>query len=189
MNHTIRLYQNPSKQAILLLGSLGFVAIGLVLIHDPRNAVTGYVAVAFFGLCAATFLAMIARDLIRRRPLVQVDAQGWTCNQPLGGKSEHVAWQDIGRITLRRQSMARSRMFYLVLEARHPEALPPSRLRAAAAAIYPTLTTTLMSIPLNQAFVRTTPAKLERTVHTIQTEFAGELYHYGITIDDTIRNL
>ena len=193
MDHTLRLYSNPFKQSLYLLGALAFVAAGVLILHDPTSdagtVIMGYIAVGFFGLCGAVFLFSMARDLLTRHPLLQVNTQGWSYISSLGVNPQHVSWEDIGRIALYRQRLSRNKMFYLVLEARHPEAQPPSRLREMAASLYPSMSLVVMSIPLNTAFIRTTPAKVERLLQRIQTEFPGELHSYGIVVDDAIHDM
>jgi hypothetical protein len=55
VERTLRFYGNPFKQSLYLLGSLGFVAVGLLMLSDPRirantpRAVIAYLCVGFFG--------------------------------------------------------------------------------------------------------------------------------------------
>lgn len=39
VDHTLRLYSNPLKQSLYLLISLVFVAIGVLMIRDPKSSV------------------------------------------------------------------------------------------------------------------------------------------------------
>jgi hypothetical protein len=76
VNHRLRLYSNPFKLSLYLLGSLGFVAAGLFLLHDPSfrafvpNVVLAYVDIGFFGLGGVVFLNQMARDLLTRHPVL-----------------------------------------------------------------------------------------------------------------------
>jgi hypothetical protein len=160
MDHTLRLYGNPFKQALYLLDALGFVAAGLLLLSDPTFradaplAAVAYLCVGFFGLGAVVFLSSLARGLLMRRPLLQVDARGWTYDPALGRHARHVSWREVGRIALYRQRVAWSGAFYLVLEARHPDELPPPLTRALTARLYPARS------PVSGFAVKATPAML-----------------------------
>jgi len=195
VDHTLRLYSNPFKQSLYLLISLGFVAAGLLLLRGPKfsadalNVVIAYLCIGFFGLGSVVFLYSMVRDLLGRHPVLQVDAQGWTYNPALGFHSQHVPWQDVGRVALYRQRLKSSRMFYLVLEARHPDELPPSRTRAMTARFYPSMSLAVMSVPLNTVLMRASPAKVERLLHRVKTEFSGELDSYGIAVGDQIQDM
>jgi hypothetical protein len=131
----------------------------------------------------------MARDLLLRRPLLQVDAKGWTYYPALRRHARQFPWQDIGRVALYCQRVRSSRTFYLVLEARHPDQLRPSRAQALTARLYPSMSLALMGIPLNSAFMRASPAKVERLLHRIQAEFSDEFYRYGIAVADTIQDM
>jgi len=195
VDHSLRLYTNPFKQSLYLLGSLGFVAVGLLLFLDPKfrantaNVIGDYFVIGFFGWCSVIFLYSMARDLLVRRPVLQVDAQGWTFNPALGLDPQRVPWQDIGRIALFRQRANSTRMLYLVLEARHPDQLPPSRVRGITARFYPSMSRAVMTVPLNTAFMRASPAKVERLLHRIQAEFSSEIDNYGIEVVDTMQDM
>lgn len=195
MDHTLRLYGNPFKQSLYLLISLGFVAAGLLLLRSPKysagalNVVMAYLCIGFFGLGSVVFLYSMARDLLVRHPVLQVDAQGWTYHPALGLHSQHVPWQDVGRVALYRQRVKSSRMFYLVLEARHPDELPPSPARAMAASLYPSMARVVMTVPLNTVLMRMSPAKAERLLRRVQTEFSGELHSYGIAVAGKIQDM
>src|ERR1700761_3847115 len=99
MDHTLRLYSNPLKQGLHLLISLVFVAIGVLMVRDPESkmatVILGYVCIAFFGLGLIVFPVSMAREFLLRRPVLQVDSQGWTFNPALGQRSQQASWQDI----------------------------------------------------------------------------------------------
>jgi hypothetical protein len=38
VDHTLRVYSNSFKQSLYLLGSLGFVAVGLPMLSDPKGS-------------------------------------------------------------------------------------------------------------------------------------------------------
>jgi hypothetical protein len=200
VDHTLRLYSNPFKQSLYLLGTLGFVAIGVVLLRSAKFSTGGLSAVivlvmaclciGFFGLGSVVFLYSMARDLLVRRPVLRVDAQGWTYNPALGLHSQQIPWQDVGRVALYQQRLTSSRMLYLVLEARHPDDLPPpSRMHAMTASLYPSMALAVMTVPLNTVFIRASHAKAERLLHSVQAEFSSELHSYGIAVADTIQDM
>jgi len=137
MDHTLRIYSNLFKQLLYLLGALAFVAAGLLILLGPTfsgGEVIAVLALGFFGLCAIVFLVSIVRELLTRSPLLQISSGGWSYIPSLGVHPQHVSWEDIGQIALYRQRLRHS-MFYLVLEARHPETLPPSRAREMTAGV------------------------------------------------------
>jgi hypothetical protein len=195
VEHTLSLYSNPFKQSLYLLGSLGFVVTGPLLLRDPKfraggpNVVMAYICIGFLGLGTVVFVYSMAHDLLVRHPMLQVDARGWTFEPALGQHRQHVGWQDIGRVALYCQRIESTRRFYLVLEAWNPDELPPSRARALDARIYPSLSRAMMTVPLNSAFVRASPAKVGRLLHSVQAEFSGELRSYGIAVADKIQDM
>src|SRR5258707_6750527 len=96
----LRLYANPVKQFLLLLGAAAFVWIGVVLLQDskvranPFETAMAYIATVFFGLCAAVFLIMMLRYVVVRHPVVHIDAQGWTYNPPLASEAQANSWHN-----------------------------------------------------------------------------------------------
>ena len=195
VDHTLRLYGNPFKQSLYLIGSLGFVAAGLLLLRDPQfsadtvHVAMAYLCIGFFGLGTVVFLYSLARDLLMRRPVLQVDARGWTYHSTLGRQAQRVPWQAVGRIALYRQRVRSTRMYYLVLEARHSGQLPPSRARAVTAHFYPSMARAVMSVPLNAVFMRASPAQVEHLLHSVQAEFFRELQYYGIAVANQIQDM
>jgi hypothetical protein len=199
VDHTLRLYRNPFKLLLILLGSLGIVAAGVLLLSDPKfrantlNVVMGYLGVGFFGLCAIVFLYALGRDLLVRHPLLQVDAHGWTYDPALGRNGGHVSWEDIGRVVLFCQYIptrfGSDRRYFFVLEARHPDQLRQSRGRVLTDRLFPASSQSLMGFSVNDAFMHTTPAKVERLLQRIQVEFSDEFHRYSIAIADTIEDM
>jgi hypothetical protein len=199
VDHTLRLYRNPFKQLLYLLVSLGFVAVGVWMFSDPKvradtpRTVIAYLTVGFFGLGVVVFLFSLARALLVRRPLLQVDAHGWTYDPPLGRNGGHVPWEDIGRVVLFCQHMPSrfrsDRRYFFVLEARHPDQVRHSRVRAFTNRLLPVFSQSLMGFSVNDAFMRTTPEKVERLLQRIQAEFSDEFHRYGIEVIDAIENM
>jgi hypothetical protein len=196
VDRTFRLYRNPFKLSLLLLVSLGCVALGIVMLSDPKvradafRAGMAYLTVGFFGLGVIVFLYGLARRLLLRRPLLQVDAYGWTYDPPLGRNGGHVAWEDIGRVVLFCQHIptrfGSDKRYFFILEARDPDQVRPSRLRTFTARFYPALSQSLMGFSVNDAFMRATPAKVERLLQRIQAEFSDEFHRYEIEVADAI---
>jgi hypothetical protein len=195
VDHTLCLYSNPFKQSLYLLGSLGFVAVGFLLLSEPKfrantsNVVMAYLCIGFFGLGVVVFLYSMARDLLLRRPLLQVDTRGWTYSPALGQRSQHIPWQDVARVALYRQRVRSSRMFYLVLEAHQPDEVQPSGAQALTARLYPSMSLALITVPLNTVFMRTAPTKVERLLHRVQAAFSSEFNRYDIAVASTIQDM
>ena len=84
----------PRKVLLLLLGSLGFVALGtaFMLSGSVVVALIGILSVSFFGLTAV----MYAGKLLRRRPELVLDAVGLEHAQ-LG----RIAWEEIAVVRVR----------------------------------------------------------------------------------------
>lgn len=190
----LRFYANPLKLLLLLLGSAIFVAIGLWMLHDSTesasssNVVIAWATIVFFGLGVVVFLAMIIRDLVLRRAVLQIDEQGWSYQSgPFVGKRT-INWQDIAHVGMYRQRMGPGRtMYYLVIHGRNPN--KETRTARFSARFYPSLQGSLMTLPLNNLFVRTTPEKAGRLLERIRTRYAYELRLYGIQVDPAIRAL
>lgn len=184
----LRLYANPVKQFLYLLGSAAFVSIGILLLQDPKvranpsKTAMAYAAIVFFGLCAVIFLIMMLRYTIFRLPVLQIDAEGWSYKPPLAGEAQMVPWQNIRAIAVLRQKMPRTSMYYLVVYARDPQQAPHPRTRAFTASLYPALSGAAMSIPLNTLFVRMTPANTKRLLERIVSTCAHEIQLYGVQV-------
>jgi hypothetical protein len=189
--HPLRFYANPIKLLLLLLASLIFVVIGLLMLHDPKasarpsNVAIAWAAIVFFGLGAGVFLVMNFRNLIVRRAVLQIDEQGWSYLSGPFVSTRTVNWQDIAHIALYRQRMGRGgTMYYLVLHGKSPNKV--TRAARFSARFYPSLQGSLMTLPLNNVFVRTTPKKVERLLERIRTRYAYELHLYGVQVDAQI---
>lgn len=190
----LRFYANPVKLVLLLLGSAIFVAIGFWMLHDPAvsakpvNVFIGWAAVVFFGLGVVVFLIMTIRDVVLRRAALQIDEQGWSfLSGPFVG-TKTVNWQDIAQVAIYRQRLGPGRtMYYVVIHGRNPNKV--TRAARFSARFYPSLQGSLMTLPLNNLFVRTTPAKVERLLERIRTRYAYELRLYGIQVDTALRAL
>lgn len=193
LDRTLRLSSNPLKQSLYLLGSLVFVAVGILMLRDPKadtgTMVIAYLCIGLFGLGVVVFLFSLAREFLMRRPVLQVNSQDWTYNAALRPHPQYAPWQDIGRIAIFRQQLPHGRMFYLALEARNPDEVPHSRMRSITASFYPSMSQAVMTVPLNTVFVRTTPAKVKRLLRRIEASFSDELHSYGIAVDDEIHDM
>jgi hypothetical protein len=79
------------KIALYLAVSLGFVAIGVLMLGDPEEAAwKALLGLGFFGLCALIFLWL----LIRPQRLL-LDGQGFTIGGGLVRSPKLVRWRDI----------------------------------------------------------------------------------------------
>ncbi|HEY1387065.1 MAG TPA: STM3941 family protein [Ktedonobacterales bacterium] len=185
----LRLYANPVKLVLLLLASAIFVAIGLLMLHDPKaSAFIAWAAIVFFGLGVVVFLIMVIRDVVLRRAVLQIDERGWSyrSGSPVGSRT--VNWQDIAHVALYRQQMGPGRtMYYLVVHGRDLNKV--TRAAHFSARFYPSLQGSLMMLPLNYLFVRTTPKKVKGVLERIRTRYGYELQLYGIQVDAEIHAL
>ena len=185
----LRLYVNPVKQFLYLLGAVALTSLGFLILQDPNvranpsKAVWAYVAIVFFGLCTVVFLVMIVRFVILRHSVLQIDAQGWRYSPPLNRGGQAVTWDNIGAIALYQQTLPRGgSVYYLVIYARDPRRLAHPRARAFTASVAPALTGAAMSIPLNAFFLRTTFAKSKQLLERIASSSAYEIQYYGVRV-------
>lgn len=184
----LRLYVNPVKQFLYLLGALVLTSLGFLMLQDPKvqanpsKAVWAYVAIGLFGLCAVVFLVMIVRFVILRHPVLQIDAQGWSYTPPLN-RGGAVTWDNIGAIALCQQTLPRGgSVYHLVVYARDPQRLPHPRARAFTASVAPALAGAAMSIPINAFFLRTTFAKSKQLLERIASSSFQEIQYYGVRV-------
>ena len=190
----LRFYASPVKFLFLLLGSAMFVAVGFWILQDSKaransiNVFIGWAAIVFFGLGVVVFLIMIIRDIVLRRAVLQIDEQGWSfLAGPFVG-TKTVNWQDIAHVAIYRQRLGQGRtMYYLVIHGKVPSKV--TRATRFSARFYPALRESLMTLPLNNLFVRTTPKKVARVLERIRTRYAYELQLYGIHVDTEIHAL
>jgi energy-coupling factor transporter transmembrane protein EcfT len=193
----LRFYGNPLKFLLLLLASALFVVIGFLMLHDPKasarpfNVVIACAAIGFFGLGVVVFLIGFLHDVVMRRAVLEIDEQGWSYSPPLFVIKQTANWQDIDHVAIYRQRLGQRRtMYYLVVHGVDPRKVARnSRIAARMYRIYPALRETLIAVPLNNLFVRTTPKKVERVLERIRTRYAYELQLYGIDVDAQIRAL
>ena len=81
-----------AKSALLLLGSIGFVALGVWMSGD--KPVLGWVCAGFFALGIPVSLAMLLTDKFSLR----LDAEGLEMASPIN--TTRIRWQDIARFEL-----------------------------------------------------------------------------------------
>lgn len=193
MDHVLRFYVNPLKQVVYLPFSLVFVAAGLALIHSAKPTpvgqyvlALGYLSVAFFGLGSCVLLFSVGRSLLRPRPVLQVDAQGWTYTPAGQDWTQHVAWQEMSRVALQRQRVRSRRRFLLVLEEEPRGDTAPSDADTSTISPSPPSSSVVMFVELNPFFLHATPGKLMRMLERMQTECAAELERHGITVVTTV---
>ncbi len=188
-NQPLRLYANPVKPFLFLLGSLVFTLLGFLMLQDPKvqanpsKAVWAYVAIVLFGLGSLVFVVMIVRNVILRQPVLQIDAQGWRFTPSLSGKEQAVTWDNIGAIALYQRTLPRGGTVYqLVVYARDPHRLPHPRASAFTARVSPALAGAAMTIPVNAFFLRSTFAKSKQLLERIASSSAYEIQYYGVQV-------
>jgi hypothetical protein len=110
---------SKTKIFLLLMASLGFVALGLWFVINPKlwsNSplipLVGYCAIVFFGVCAF-FLAAKLRD---NKPGLIIDDHGLIDNSS-GLPGGEIPWSDITNITV----IEINRQKLIMLEVRNPE--------------------------------------------------------------------
>lgn len=80
-------------------------------------------------------------------------------------------------------------MFYLVIYGRNPNNVAHVTTQRFVTRFYPVLQGALMTLPLNNLFLRATPAKIEWILERIRAVYTSELRQYGIQIDAAIQRL
>lgn len=199
----LRFYANPLKLVLLTLGSAIFVAVGYLILRDPRmsanpfNVVMAWVAIVFFGLGVVVFVIIFIRDVVFRRPVLAIDEQGWVTRTTLFVKKQTAKWQDIDHVAIyrqwARQSLIRRRpeyMYWLVVHGVDPSKVARrSRFSARMYRFYPALREALMVVPLNNLFVRPTQEKVERVLERIHARYDVELRLNQIRFDTQIHRL
>ncbi len=146
-------------------------------------------ALVSFGGAAIVFSYVFLLYGILRRPLLEIDASGWSY-RPLFSGEWTIEWQNIERVMIYRQRGAcGTSAHYLTIRAKDPGRLPHRRMRAFTATIYPSLSGAVTLVSLNFVFLRVTPAKCAALLERIRTTCADELRLYGVEVDSTVRNL
>lgn len=200
---SLRFYANSLKLVLLVLGSAIFVAVGYLILRDPRmsanpfNVVMAWVAIVFFGLGVVVFVIIFIRDVVFRRPVLAIDEQGWVTRTTLFVKKQTAKWQDIDHVAIyrqwARQSLIRRRpeyMYWLVVHGVDPSKVARrSRFSARMYRFYPALREALMVVPLNNLFVRPTQEKVERVLERIHARYDVELRLNQIRFDTQIHRL
>jgi hypothetical protein len=127
MPHTAASIEIPfskKKLILLLMGSFGFVAIGLWLVIQAPTIdhpfwgnptvilATGVASILFFGLCAV----YIARKLTDNRPGLVLDGLGLTDNSS-GVSAGQILWRDIEAISV----IKFQRQKFILLQVKNPQ--------------------------------------------------------------------
>ena len=193
----LRFYARPLKLVLLILAPAAFVALGIWMLRTPDisadqfNVVVAWAAVGFFGLGAVVLLIIFVRDVVFRLPVLQIDEQGWVTRTTLFVKKQTANWQDIDHVAVYRQWLRdrsiRHRpkyMYWLVVHGVDPgKVARNSRFAARRYRFYPALWESLMVVPLNNLFIRTTPEKVEQLLARIRATYDSELHQYDIRVD------
>lgn len=189
----LRFYASPVRLLLLILGSGVFVAGGVWILRTPRysyDVVMAWLAIWFFGLGLIVFLILVMRDVIFRQPVLEIDGQGWSRRTAFLANQQTIHWQDIERVGVYSQELGQKRrMFYLVIYGRNPNNVAHVTTQRFVTRFYPVLQGALMTLPLNNLFLRATPAKVERILERIRAVYASEIRQYGIQIDTAIQRL
>lgn len=195
----IRFHASIPKLLLFLLGSLAFVAIGWWIWttqHSQKSAIVGVLALGFFGLCALVFLGVIVAVAIFRKPLLQIDELGFT-EFPMLAPWRHysVPWANVAGIGIQVQRFRRGfftqSIYYLVVQARHPELLPNRTKKTYqwTVAMYPSLAHAALAESLQMMFLVTTKRRRARMLERIKTTFTTELLQHNIWVDEEERPL
>lgn len=104
---TVRVYAPRSRQLLLLLLSVVFVAAGVWIIDASRSGfiggIIGVLCIAFFGLAGIYRLV----ELVYRRPMLELDADGISDRASLASAGR-LRWTEINAVTI--YSVAGQRM-------------------------------------------------------------------------------
>ena len=201
----LKLYADPMKLIYSFVILLAGVVVGVLplwvafsradIVGVIIRSVIWYVILLAFaaGLCAlvaVNFLIMLLRRVVLRQPVLQVDVLGWIYRHELGFVTRRIDWSEIGGIAIYRQQLPSNRRnYYLVVDAKRPDMIPPSRARSLIVALYPSMSRAVLRVPVNSAFVRVTPAKAEGLLRDIRARFADEIRGNDIAVADEIREM
>lgn len=189
----LRYYPSVLRMALLLVAWIAFLAAGFWMVSlsangDTTYAVIGYASIGVCGLGGLATLWLLMRRLIVRRPWLVVDACGISCY--LGRKLRTTPWDQISDIAIYRQRLSRDNtQYYLVVNARDESAVYKGRAGRLTAAKFPSVRHAAGYILLGYFFVFCTRAKRRTILQRIRTEFAPELAHYHIFVDEHERDL
>ena len=115
---------SKSKNVLMLIGSVAFVAIGLWFVIAPpqidnsywgnptKIAIAGYASIIFFGLCAVVLI----RKIPDAKPGLIIDNTGLTDNSS-ALSAGHILWTDIENISV--LEIQKHKM--LMLEVKNPQ--------------------------------------------------------------------
>ncbi len=78
------------KASLSLLGSLVFVAIGVMMVRDPLVSTKGWLALLFFGVCAAAFAVLLFRPQV-----LILDKDGFMVSGGFVRSPRKVLWRDV----------------------------------------------------------------------------------------------
>lgn len=187
----LRYDHSVAKLLILEAAALGFVAIGYLILtsrHGTLDTFMSSLAIGFFGLGAVVFLIQLFGRLLLRQPTLAVNDDGIVFHA--FWRTLSVRWDKIRDIAIYKQTGGyRTKVYYLVMNARDPDSLPRPRARAFTARFYPSLSKAAITVPLYQLFVRGTAAKCDALLRDIYTHFAPQLSYYGIVVNGLLRSV
>jgi hypothetical protein len=187
-----RLRASRLKIVITLLLAVAFTGVGFLIVYEAphasaiqraTDAVIGYSLIAVCGVGTLLLIATILGRAVLRRPLLQVDREGWSwAISPFD--PQRIAWSNIAAIAIYRQRLRRSSSsYYLVVHAREPFRRPWLRLGWALTRFYPSLQTAALILPLDLVFLRQTPARSEALLQRIHNACAEEIERHGVRLE------
>lgn len=204
MDRTVRFYANTVKYLLGILGGAALIACAawLIQVSGPHAKPGGLAflwgGIALFGFAVLVVIIAFIRDVVLRVPVFQVNDQGWSRQGKLFGKKKTANWQDIVHVGVYRQrirrglvgSLVAQNIYYIVVHGDDPNgSARVSPYTALNHRLYPGLRGALLVVPLNNLFLRATPAKVERILERIRAVYASEIRQYGIQIDTAIQRL
>lgn len=189
----LHFYASIPKIVLLLLISVGFIAIGWwawMTQHSLRVMLVGMLGVAFGGVCSLTFLILILFLILFRKPILRFTDTGITFSQPLmPWRSTVMSWQDVVRIAIHAQGALHTTSYLLIVQTRYPDRYISSKAQRFTSGWFPALAGVVISAQLNMLFLRASRERRTRMLERIHTTFAPEIYQYQVQVDEQERPL
>lgn len=123
-NQVIEIHFSKVKMTVLLILSLGLIALGLWFIIAPPQVRTSYLndadrvtIGAYFCMALGAFsILKISRNFFNNEPMLIIDNAGMT-NNTKGATAKYISWADVEKaeiISIRRQS-------FIIFHVKNPE--------------------------------------------------------------------
>ena len=182
----LRFYAHPLKLTLLFLIMASVCAIFIWLLFNP-NVAGGIAPVAFlsallFGYGAIAYLTLIILFVIKRRPLLDIDANGCTYSMPFTFGERFLPWDNIASISLATRHAQRSfyTQRYLIVHAERPEELPHAQRKAIIRRLLLVSTSPGQAISFGYFFLRASSADVEDMFQRI-VRVAGDINNSSTT--------